>query len=230
MKTRILFSILTLAAGPLLAADSKEELTSAAKQLAQKDNYGWKSTIEFGNFGGSTEGKTDKDGLISLAMTFGDTTREAFLKSGKAALKTDEGWQSLGDLENGSGRGRQFMVRRLQTFKAPAQEAADLVSKLKDVKQEGDVYSGDLTEAGAKELLAFGRRRSADAPEPRNAKGSVKFWLKDGMLSKYELKQQGTVTFNGEDRDIEGTTTVQIKNVGTTKIEMPDEAKKKLSS
>jgi hypothetical protein len=78
--------------------------------------------------------------------------------------------------------------------------------------------------------LSFGGRRGADAPEPKNAKGSVKFWIKDGVLSKYELKQQGTVTFNGDDRDIDGTTTVQIKDMGTTKIQVPDEAKKKLSS
>jgi len=66
-------------------------------------------------------------------------------------------------------------------------------------------------------------------PEPKNAKGSVKFWLKDGQLAKYEYKVSGTITFNGEDRDIERTTSVEIKDVGKTKVEVPEGAKKKLT-
>ena len=230
MKAKILLGILTLVAGPLLAADSnpKEEVTGAAKKLAQRDNYSWKASSEFGSFGSSTEGKADKDGLIGLSITFGGTTTEAFLKGGKGAVKpADQEWQSLADLENEQGP-MQFLVRRLQTFKAPAEVAQDLAGKVKELKKEGEVYSGELTEAGAKELLLFGRRRG-DAPEPKNAKGSVKFWLKDGQLNKYELKLSGTVSFGGDEQDIEGTTTAEIKDVGKTKLELPEAAKKKLS-
>jgi hypothetical protein len=39
---------------------------------------------------------------------------------------------------------------------------------------------------------------------------------------------QGTVSFNGNDRDVDRTTTVQIKDVGTTKLQVSDDAKKKL--
>jgi len=234
MKSKILISILTMAAGSLLAADSspKDQVTSAAKKLAEGDNYSWKSTMEFGNFTGTTEGKTDKEGLIALSISFGDNTTEAFLKGGKGAVKRpDQDWQSLADLaaDSGSDRGHQFLVRRLQNLKAPAAEVADLLSKAKDLKQEGDVYSGQLTEEGAKELLMAGRRRGDDAREPKNAKGSVKFWTKDGLLTKYELKQQGTISFGGNERDIDGTTTVEIKDVGKTKLEVPEAAKKKLS-
>ena len=234
MKSKILISILTMAAGSLLAADSspKDQVTSAAKKLAEGDNYSWKSTMEFGNFTGTTEGKTDKEGLIALSISFGDNTTEAFLKGGKGAVKRpDQDWQSLADLaaDSGSDRGHQFLVRRLQNLKAPAAEVADLLSKAKDLKQEGDAYSGQLTEEGAKELLMAGRRRGDDAPEPKNAKGSVKFWTKDGLLTKYELKQQGTISFGGNERDIDGTTTVEIKDVGKTKLEVPEAAKKKLS-
>ena len=231
MKTKILFVILTFLASSLLAAESKDEVTAAAKKLGQKDNYSWKTTLDFGNFSTTTEGKVNQEGWACLSMTAGDNTREAFLKGGKAVVKLpEEGWQSLSELENASGnaRGRQMLLRRLQNFKTPAEEAANLASKTKELKKEDDVYSGDLTEAGAKELLAFGRRRGADAPEPKNAKGSVKFWIKDGVLSKYELKQSGTVTIGDNERDIDGTTTTEIKEVGSTKIEVPDAAKKKL--
>ena len=57
----------------------------------------------------------------------------------------------------------------------------------------------------------------------------MKFWLKDGALSKYEFKLKGTVDFNGTDVDVDRTTTVEIKDVGTTKISVPEAATKKLS-
>lgn len=58
----------------------------------------------------------------------------------------------------------------------------------------------------------------------------MKFWLKDGALAKYELHVKGTVNGrNGEmERDV--TTTVEVKNVGSTKVEVPEEAKKKLGA
>ncbi|HWI56697.1 MAG TPA: hypothetical protein VNZ22_05690 [Bacillota bacterium] len=234
MKLKIGFSLLTLAAATLFAADSspKEEVTSAAAKLAQQSNYSWKTTTEFGNFNSTTEGKSQKDGLVALTMTFGDNTTTAFLKEGKGAIKaSDQDWQSLAEIAANSEPGmRQFLARRLQSFKAPAAEASDLAGKAKELKKDGEAYGSDLTETGAKELLSFGGRRGANAPEPKNAKGSVKFWVKDGLLSKYELKLQGNLNFNGEDRDVDRTTTVEIKDVGTTKIEVPEAAQKKLSA
>ena len=57
----------------------------------------------------------------------------------------------------------------------------------------------------------------------------MKFWLKDGLLTKYEFNVKGTMSFNGNEFDNDRTTTVEIKNVGSTKVEVPEEAKKKLS-
>ena len=231
MKTKILFSLFALSTASLLAADSspKDEITAGAKKLAQTDNYAWKAANEFASFTSTAEGKADKDGLVWLAVTYAERTTEAFLKGGKGAVKqADQEWQSFAEVENDPGP-VQFLVRRLQTFKAPAEQVQDLATKVKEVKKEGETYSGELTEAGAKELLSFGRRRSDDAPAPKNAKASVKLWTKDGMISKYELKLSGTVNFGGDEQDIEGTTTVEIKDAGKTKLELPEAAKKKLS-
>jgi len=233
MKTKILFSLSGLLAASLLAADSTptDDLANAAKKLAQ-DSYSWKASTEFGNFNSTTEGKLDKEGLTKLSMSFGDNTTDAFLKAGKGVVKSpDNDWQTLTEMAGNAdqqGPGR-FLVRRLQTFKAPAAEFTDLLAKTKELKKDGDVYSSDLTEAGAKELLAMGGRRGGNAPEPKNAKGSVKAWTKDGVLAKYELKLSGSINFNGEDRDVDRTTTVEIKDVGTTKVEIPEAAKKKLT-
>lgn len=235
MKTKILFSLSSLVACSLLAGDPspKDEVAGAAKKLAQQDNYSWKSTTDAGNFNSTSEGKTDKQGLVALSLKFGDNTTEAFLQGGKGAVKSpDSDWQSLSELAANAGDQpgpRRFLGRMLQNFKAPAAQATDLADKTKELKKDGAVYSGDLTEAGAKELLTFGGRGGSQGPQPKNAKGAVKFWIKDGLLSKYELKLEGTVNFGGEDRDVQRTTTIEIRDVGATRLEVPEAAKKKLS-
>jgi len=234
MKRHILFSTLALVAGSLLAANAapKDDVTAAAKKLADKDNYAWKQTSENagggGRGGGTYEGKTEKDGYLLLSITMRDNTIEVVKKGDKGAFKTADGWQSLSEAASGDQGAAPFIARRLQTFKAPAAQAEDLAGKVKELKQDGDAYSGDLTEEGAKAQLMFGGRGGANAPEISGAKGSVKFWIKDGLLSKYEVKVQGKVSFNGNDRDVDRITTVEIKDIGSTKVQVPDDAKKKL--
>ena len=239
MKTKVLFGTLALLAGTLIAADSspKDDIKGAAKKLAEKSNYSWKTTVESSGGGrgrrGPTEGKTAKDAFTSLSITAGDNTIEAVLKGGKGAIKTPDGWKSFAEASEGGG-GQQnpgaFLARMLQNYKVPAAQAEDLASKAKELKKSDDAYTGELTEEGVKELLTFGARPGGgDAPAVSGAKGSVKFWIKDGVLSKYEFKVQGKVTFNGNDRDVDRTSTVEIKDVGSTKVEVPEEAKKKLS-
>jgi hypothetical protein len=235
MNKHIMFSTLALLAVSLLAANAapKDDVTAAAKKLADKDNYAWKQTSENagggGRGGGTYEGKTEKDGYLWLSITLRDNTIEVVKKGDKGAFKTADGWQSLSEAASGDQGAAPFIARRLQTFKAPAGQAEELVGKVKELKQDGDAYSGDLTEDGAKAQLMFGGRGGANAPEISGAKGSVKFWAKDGLLSKYEIKVQGKVSFNGNDRDVDRTTKVEIKDIGSTKIEVPDDAKKKLS-
>jgi hypothetical protein len=74
----------------------------------------------------------------------------------------------------------------------------------------------------------FGGRGGGNGPEISGASGSLKVWVKDGLVSKYELKIKGTVSFNGNDRDVDRTTAVEIKDIGSTKVEVPEEARKKL--
>jgi hypothetical protein len=214
-------------AGSLFAADSspKDDVTTAAKKLAEKSNYSWKTTVvvpESAQFRpGPTEGRTEKDGFTHIAMSFGDNKTEAVLKGDKAAVKSPDGeWRSASELEGDQGPGR-FFGRFIRNFKTPAAHAVELVSSLKDVKKDGEVYSGELTDEGAKAQFRFGT--------PSSAKGSAKFWLKDGVLSKFEFKVQGKVDFNGNEMDVDRTTTVEIKEVGTTKVEVSEEAKKKLT-
>ena len=68
-----------------------------------------------------------------------------------------------------------------------------------------------------------------NGPEISGAKGFVRFWVKDGVLPKYEVKVQGRVSFNGNDREVDRTRTIEIKDIGSTKVKAPNDAQKKLS-
>jgi len=235
MRKVVLFSSIALAiTARLMAAESsaKDEVTNAAKKLGDAANYSWHTTVtvpEGAPFRpGPTDGKTEKDGFSHITLRFGENKTEAVLKGDKAAATNQEGeWQSLSDLDNAEGPAR-FLGAMLRNFKAPAAQATQLASFAKELKKEGDVYSGDLTEEGAKTLLTF-RRRAGSEASVTNPKGSVKFWVKDGELTKYEFNVKGTVSFNGNDFDQDRTTMVEIKDVGKTKTEVPDGAKKKLT-
>ena len=226
MKQILLCNVLCLLASPLLAADAgpKDDVLAAAKKLAEKSNYAWKTIVvvpESAQFKpGPTDGKTEKGGFTYLTMSFGDNLTEAAMKGDKAVVTNQDGdWQLASELEGGEGRGR-FLGRMVRNFEAPAAQASELAGVTKELKKDGDIYSGDLTEEGAKAQFRFGTASGA--------KGSIKFWVKDGVLFKYEFKVKGKVEFNGNEMDMDRSTTTEVKDVGTTKVNVPEAAKKKL--
>ena len=231
MKSLLVCSTALLAASSLLAAD-KDDVTAASKKLADADNYSWTTTVDTSSQfkPGPTHGKIEKGGFAWVEFSMRDNTVEAVLKGAKGAIKTEDGWQSLEDAakDTGGNNPGRFMAVRLRNFKAPALEAEELAGKVKELAKGDEAYSGDLTQEGAKSLMTFGRR-GGQAPEVSNAKGSAKFWIKDGAITKFQYKVTGTISRNGNDTDIDRTTTVEIKDVGTTKVTVPDEAKNKLT-
>ena len=231
---------------PRAAASPQDELKAAAKKVADSSGYAWKAEAE--NVGdaqgpaGTTEGHTQKDGLTHLAIVRGDNTIEAYFNANgeKGALKMGDDWKSLAEASEDNGgqpNWGRFITRMIRNFKAPATQAMNVAGDIKDLKEsEGGALAGTLTEEGAKELLNFGGRRGGAAnaggdnagPQVANAKGTAKFWVKDGQLAKMEYTVQGTVSFNGNDREINRKTTVEIKDVGSTKVEVPADVKKKM--
>lgn len=235
MKQKTLFSMTALLAASLLAAyaEPKDDIINAAKKLGEQANYSWTATVTVNNDSqfrpGPTDGKTEKDGYTHVTMTFFDNPVDFVLKGDKVAFTNQDGdWQTVEEAENDAGgQGGGFMARFARNIQTAAAQAEELASLSSDLKKEGDVYSGDLTEAGVKTYLSF--RRDPNDENISDAKASVKFWLNDGKLTKYEFTVKGTVDFNGNEFENDRTTTVEIKDVGSTTVEPPDEAKKKLS-
>ncbi len=249
MIRRFFLSTVAVVAGTSLVAFAapKEDVAAAAKKLSDAKNYSWKQTTEMGGGGGGgnfrpgpVEGKAEKDGPTVLSMSFGDNTIEIVRQGEKGAVKLQDGWQSFEELrqagQGGGGGPGRFMGARLRNMKNPAEEAAEIAAKTKELKQSGDAIEGDLTDEGVQQLLSFGGRRGGqggqggDGPPPAtNASGKAKFWVKDGQLAKYEYNVKGTMSFQGNEFDIDRTTTVEIKDVGSTKVEVPEDAKGKVS-
>ena len=184
MKKNLLFSLMVLAAGPLLAAEAspKENVTAAATALGGEKNYSWHTTVKVPEDSpfkpGPTDGQTEKDGYTTLAMSFNENNSEAVIKGTNAAIKTDTGWESAAAARANGGGGfspTTFIARMVQNYKTPAAEAASLAGQAQELKAGTNGISGDLTEAGAKVLLSFrrGGGGGGGGPTITNPKGSV---------------------------------------------------------
>lgn len=240
MKKNLLFSLALLAASSVLAADSspKDDVTAAATALGNESNYSWHTTVDAGPNArfrpGPQDGKTEKGGYTTLSLNFQDNTTEVVIQGKKVAIKTpDNGWQSAEEATQDDGGGGfnpgMMIVRMAQNFRTPADDAASLAGMTKDLTAGTNGITGELTEDGAKTMLTLFRRgNNGNGPTVSNAKGTVTFWITDGKLVKFQTHVTGTVSFNGNDRDVDRTTTTEIKDVGATKIEVSDDAKKKL--
>lgn len=237
MKTNILLAVLIFGASSLFAADAnpKDDVKKGAQELGKQKNYSWTTTVESNSRfrPGPTDGMTEKGGYTYLKMSFGDNTTEAVLKGTNGAIKTQDGWQTLGEAAKDNGDGGfnpgVFLARALQNYKTPDIQALEHLNDTKDLKKTTNGIVGELSEEGAKALLSFRPRGgNGGGPDISNAKGTVTFWLADGKLAKLQTHVTGHVSFNGNERDADRTTTTEIKGVNSTKVSIPDEAKKKL--
>jgi hypothetical protein len=245
MKSTLTF-VLSLAALSWLKAGPAEDVTAAAKKLSES-NYTYTSETarpEGARWGsGTVEGKVDKDTQVIKTKGRDDQERITAFKGENSVSKTEDGWKTMeelmaargGDGGAGGGEGRRRMGGMMgRMYRLPSDTVLELAKGAKELKVEGDAIVGELTEAATKERMSFGRGprpggENSAAPTPRDAKVSVKFWLKDGALTKYEVKTSGSIEFNGESRDIGSTQTVEIKDVGSTKLELPEDAMAKLN-
>lgn len=231
-RTALLGAAILLGASlvPTFAGD-KEDVAAAARKLADS-GYSWKITTEFagGNQfgGGATHGKIAKDGTAVVKTTRGENTTTTVFKGDKAAMETQDGWQSREEIENSSDNRARFMARMLTGFEPPAAQVTELLKHVTDMTSADGMITAKLTEEGAKNLMRFGGR-GGQGPEISGAGGTIKFWVKDGALAKYEYSLKGTMSWNGNDRDMDRTTTVEVTDVGSTEVEVPEGAKSKLS-
>ncbi len=111
----------------------------------------------------------------------------------------------------------------------PHEELAVIVTNHVQLAAEGDTATGTLTDAGAQLLLV---RDNQKALTPLKAAGTFKLWLQNGAVLKYQVRLEGllSVESGGFRREIvvHQTTDVVIRGIGTTQVEVPDQARLKL--
>lgn len=242
MKRILPLLCLAFAAGSLLAADAKPKdvVEAAMRKLAEQANYSWRTTVSSLETNqstlkpGPTDGKTEKGGYTCLALTRGTNTIEAVLKNGKGAMKTADGWKPLAETSKGTKDApnpMRLIALMLLDYQVPTTQMLDLASKTKDLTLTNGIYTGELTDAGVNQLLSFRRAGmgGSGGPVAHNGKGIVQFSVKDGLISKCEFRLQGTLSSGGSNHTLDRTTVVEIKDVGTTKITVPEEAAKAAS-
>jgi hypothetical protein len=240
MKSKIALIIVGMFASSVVwAADAAptNQVSDAIAKLKAATNYSWTVTTVTPPDAPFTpppvKGQTDSAGFAKFSTEFGDNTAEVVLKGDKAVFKGDEGWQLA---VAGDGFSPDMFALNLAKNGAPGDEAGIILKGVKGLKAlDGGALGGDLSAEAATDLLTFGPRRSAakanpEMPGPKGAKGSARFWVKDGALVKYQTHLTGTVSFDGNDTVLDFTRTTEIQEVGSTKMNIPVEAKKKLEA
>ncbi len=231
MKNLLLNTVILLAGSGLVAlAGPADDVNGAIQKLSGEASYSWHTTVAVpadSRFKpGPTDGKT-LDGLTYLQLSMRNNTIKLFMKGTNIVVADpdpDGGWETLADFESNDDQGPgRFLGYMARGFKLPAAQAGDLVADCQNIQETNGVVTADLTPDGAKKLLSF--RRNSDVSNPT---GSAQFWINNGELTKYEFHVKGGVTFNDNDITIDRDTTVEINDAGTTKIDVPNDAKKLL--
>src|ERR1700710_797113 len=157
MKTSIAFGIALLTAGSLFAADTNDKVKDAISKLKAASNYSWTTTVKLPGSPfepGPLKGRTELNGYAVVSQTFNDNALDAVFKGTNIAVKTDGEWKVADPSDPGSA----MMAGMLTRSGTPADEADNLLKKVKTLTADSDMSSGDLTPEGAKELLTFGPR------------------------------------------------------------------------
>jgi hypothetical protein len=218
----------------LLSATETNQVQNSISKLKEQSSYSWVTKAELPGMPFTPEPQHGKIGKESIALVDQEFNGEAMLaafSTNKVAVQVDGQWQAVANPNSGDFGDRAAMTARfLARSGTAATEAEKLLGLVKELKAgENGLWSGELTEKGAAGFLTFGPRNGG--PGPKNAKGTAKFWLKDGALSKFQTHATGTVVmFDQEERDIDLTRTVEIQDVGKTKVEIPEGAKKILAA
>ncbi len=225
---------MTIMLAALLATQAaNEEVAAAAKKAAEITSYSFKVTTagpaKGKRTGGTVEGKYEKDQPVCLKSG----ALEAFRKGGLVVYKEGEEWKRA---ERKKGEKKADPTLALQAVKLPHEELDGCdkhfqsVEKAEAKENECTVFSGPLTETAAASLASTGGKGNKAAAALRYS-GTGKLWVNaDGRIVKYEFQIKATGERNGKAIDQSIARTVELTDLGTAKVEIPEGAKKLLEA
>jgi len=147
--------------------------------------------------------------------------------SSRSVFGRNTGIRSSSKFEN--ERGRRSYSNLQMGLSHPHEELGVIVSSGIDLQAEGDTLTGSLTDLGAQLLLV---RDGQTEITPLQAAGTFTLWIRDGLVTRYQVKLQGVLAIKTGlgTRQIAVTqnTSTQISDIGTTSVEVPFEVMAKL--
>lgn len=187
-------------------------------------------------------------GTISRKPWASFNDEEGFVSS-RWVYDTPDGWKLLSELPNpeipsGPSRaaaprggitipiirvGTGFDMRWIGVWR-PDQEIAIVIANLANVEEAGSgVYQAELTSDGATKLISPPRMGVASIMVGvKNASATIKFWVRKGLLVRYELSVEGIMNLPIGEHPISYSRTRELSNFGTTVIDVPEEVQHKL--
>jgi hypothetical protein len=258
MKTSTCLTTLFALATSLYAGPA-DDVVAAVKKIADAPNYSWTTTTEIADSqfpAMPSEGAAEKLGFSIVTRSFNGNTSQTVRKGEEVVMQNRDGdWVTMEEMRAQFGGGNRGGGQGAQGGQGgqgggnrgggrgfgggmfggggvlPAATAANFATKLKNLKVDGDTIVGTASGDEASALLAMPGGRGGQGQGPRYSLVEVKFWVKSGALVKYTVHSVGKFsTPDGEEREMDSTTTTEIKNVGSTKVEVPEGAKKKFKS
>lgn len=240
VKTLMVVGILSGSAKPA-APDERGEIEQALLKLAAAENFSWVAmTIEEADgkdpkLADTVEGKSVKGGWCRLSRPKTKTTTHAFLRGDRLALLTPQGWKTVDVKEIAPGAAKPGKELRpaqdLLHAKAPLAEAKFLLGRLHELeRRENGLHSGRLAPLNVPIILERAASEGHKIPAFEDPQVRVNFRITEGMLASYELVVSGR---NAKPKKGQGagsliSMAVDFTDVGTTTLEVPDEARKLL--
>jgi len=219
----------------LLASGDGEGLVRATKKAAELDNYSFKSQtrIDGGHGKGNAKpitGKFEKDAPCSLES--GKT--HVYREGARLVFKWREVWmrsESAAKKDKSQDKeAKKFlqMISEIGALRAPHQELSQFEEYLAEVREvdapeeNGVVFEGTLTPEGAQRLVSGDEKTKGDL----TYSGTARVWLTaEESVAKYEVTIKITGRKKGKDVNQTVTRTVEIFDVGTTKVEVEEAAR-----
>ena len=216
-----------------LVALQNEELAEAAKKSAALESYSFKAETKAGkgkNQPGAAEGHVQKD----QPMAFKIGSSEGFKKAASIVYKEGEEWKRLEKPQKGEKK-QQPAAAGISAVKLPHEELEAFEKNFEKVEKAAEkdnnctLWTGTLTATAAHTLVSTGAKNEGKSNSTYT--GTAKVWVNDqGVIVKYQIvsHMKGETKKGPVEMDI--TKTVEISEVGTTKVEVPEGAKKLLDA
>ena len=125
----------------------------------------------------------------------------------------------LDDSDRAPYSNAQFALTR------PHEELAVIVSSYQTFNVDDNIVTGRLTELGSALLLI---RDGQDQLQPLAAAGTFRLVITGGIVTRYQVRLEGVLLVDRKKVRVRQDATTFVRDIGTTRFEVPDEARRKL--